>query len=73
MIKEVTMYTVICDRCYTDIGADSEYSCWNDPDAAEEMALATDDWHKINEKHYCEKCVEWNEDESELIPKPAMA
>lgn len=73
MIQEVTMYTVICDRCGEDAGASSDHCAWNDPDAAVDMALDTDEWHKIDGKHYCHNCVQWNEDESELIPKPVDA
>lgn len=68
MIKEVTMYTVICDRCGKDACEGQEYSCWEDEFAAREMCCH-DDWHEINDKDYCPACVTWNADESELIPK----
>lgn len=68
MIKEVTMYTVVCDRCGKDACADSESSCWSEPAFVREMAC--DGWEEVGSKDYCPDCVMWNEDESELIPKP---
>jgi hypothetical protein len=29
MIKEVKMFTMVCDSCGKDVNEDTEYSCWN--------------------------------------------
>jgi hypothetical protein len=76
MIKEVTMYTVICDRCGKDASEDGG-SCWGSPEDAVEVAcedlLLLGTYMAIEGKHYCGDCVMWNDDESELIPKPPVA
>lgn len=69
MIKEVTMYTVICDRCGKDACQGTDWSAWGDKFDAEDVALDAD-WIQHEGKDYCTDCIEWNEDETELIPKP---
>lgn len=69
MIKEVTMYTVVCDRCGKDNGEGGEFACWGDEFDARYDA-ESNDWNEIEGKDYCQDCVMWNEDESELVPKP---
>ena len=39
MLKEVKMYTVVCDNCAKDVNKDAEYSAWNDKRHAEEVAM----------------------------------
>lgn len=74
MTTEVTMYTVVCDRCGEDAGALSEEGCcWHLPSIAVEMAIEESDWHEIDGKHYCNSCVMWSSDENELIPKEPLA
>ena len=51
MIQKVEMHTVICDHCQKDIGSESEFSCWNDDNYAEENAMESD-WLKQKEKHF---------------------
>lgn len=68
MIKEVKMYTVICDNCGKDCNADSEYSCWSDDTFARDCAME-DDWITEGDKHYCPQCYSYNDnDELELKP-----
>lgn len=55
MIKEVQMFTVICDECGKDANEGSEYSCWSDKSWAEESAMESC-WKKDGEKHYCDNC-----------------
>jgi len=70
MIKEVTMYTVICDRCGKDVYSDCDtFSCTGSAKDAVDIALDEFDWYEIKEDHYCPDCVTWNADASELIPK----
>lgn len=39
MIKEVKMFTVICDNCGVDVNKGQEYTCWNDEAYAEDIAI----------------------------------
>lgn len=55
MIKDVQMFTVICDNCKADANSGSDYSCWNDKNGAEDIAIESG-WIKDNEKHYCSDC-----------------
>ena len=71
MLKEVKMYTVVCDNCGKDVNKNAEYSAWNDKIFAEEVAMEAD-WIKENDKHYCPKCYEYD-DEDELSIKESRA
>lgn len=35
MIKELKMYTVVCDNCGKDSNDGTDYSCWSDAEQAE--------------------------------------
>ena len=59
MIKEVKMYSVVCDRCgkpfideFNGIGA------WLDEGTAKEQAMESE-WAEIGDKHYCPDCYEF--------------
>jgi hypothetical protein len=67
MIKEVIMYTILCDGCGKDVNSGTEYSCWNDTDINEDMA-ADSGWMKEGDKHYCENCF-YYDDEDNLVIK----
>lgn len=67
MIKEVKMYTIVCDCCGEDAFEDSGYSCWNAEQWAENEVV-DGGWIKQEDKHYCPDCVEYN-DNDELIIK----
>lgn len=69
-VKPVTYWTIACDRCGKDTGADSDYAAWSNArdaaDAADDEGwLITDD-----EQHYCLDCWEWDENKGEQTPKP---
>ena len=66
MIKELTMFTVICDGCGTDVNEDTEYSCWNDKLYAQDIAMEAD-WVTDNGKHYCPDCYYYDEDDKLII------
>lgn len=66
MIKEVTMYTVICDNCGHDVNKDAEYSAWNDRDYAVECALESD-WIEKDDKHYCPECFSYDDDDNLIL------
>ncbi len=60
MIKEVTMYTVICDNCGADVNKDQEYSCWGDRGYARDFAVDAD-WVEVDDKHYCDQCFSYDD------------
>ena len=69
MIKEVKMYTVICDCCGKDACAGTDYASWNESSYVEEIAVE-DGWLCDDEHHYCPECYEFD-DEDNLVVKEA--
>ena len=67
MIKEVTYYDIICDRCGKSLTKESEV-CYTDTESAEMVAIDTE-WKKICGKHYCADCYELDEKTDEYVPK----
>ena len=67
MIKEVTYYDIICDRCGKSLTKESEM-CYTDTESAEMVAIDTE-WKKIGGKHYCADCYELDEKMDEYVPK----
>lgn len=66
MIKEVTMYTVVCDNCKKDCNEGQEYSCWSDKSYTEDSAMEAD-WLKEDDKHYCTDCFSYDDDDNLVI------
>lgn len=66
MLKEVKMYTVLCDNCGKDVNKDAEYSAWNEKTFAEDIAMEAD-WIKENDNHYCPDCFTYDDDDNLLI------
>lgn len=71
MIKEVTMYSVVCDRCGKTYGVDDGIISWGDECTAKEQAMESE-WEEIGDKHYCPDCYEFNEELDEYVPKKKM-
>ena len=67
MIKEVTYYDIICDRCGKSFIDESE-TCYPDKDSAE-MFAEESEWVEINGKDYCPDCYELDEITDEYVPK----
>ena len=67
MIKEVTYYDIICDRCGKSLTNESE-TCYTDKDSAL-MVAEQSEWIDINGKHYCPDCYELDEVTDEYVPK----
>ena len=67
MIKEVTYYDIICDRCGKSLIEESE-TCYPDKDSAE-MFAEQSEWVEINGKDYCPDCYELDEVTGEYVPK----
>ena len=67
MIKEVTYYDIICDRCGKSLIEESEM-CYTDTESAE-MVAKDSEWLEIDSKHYCPDCYELDEVTDEYVPK----
>lgn len=67
MIKELKMYTIVCDGCGEDVNADTSWSCWSDVEYNEDIRQEAG-WEKVDDKHYCTDCFEYD-DNDELILK----
>ncbi len=65
MLKELKMFTMVCDCCGKDVNEDTQFSCWNDVSYLNDLA---DDngWIKEGDKDYCTDCFEYD-DNDELI------
>jgi hypothetical protein len=61
MLKEVKMFTIVCDNCGKDVNDGTDYSGWNDVGYLEEIAFDCD-FRKKDDNHYCDKCYEYDED-----------
>ena len=68
MITEKIMFTVICDNCGADACEGTDYSCWGDKGAAEDVAR-DDGWEEINGGHYCPKCFCFDDEDNLIIKK----
>lgn len=69
MIKPVTMYSVICDRCgKAFIDEFNGIVAWFDEGTAKEQAMESE-WAEIGDKHYCPDCYEFDDELDEYVPK----
>lgn len=66
MVKEVKMYTVICDCCGADVNEDEEFSCWSDAGSAKDVAMDSD-WLTEGDKQYCPDCYSYDDDDNLVI------
>jgi len=67
MIKEVKMYTVICDCCGVDVNDNMEYSCYSEANHAQYCAMDSDWIHPEENKHYCPDCFTYDDDDKLII------
>ena len=67
MIKQVTYYDIICDRCGKSFSEESN-TCYPDTESAEMNAMYSE-WREMGEKHYCPYCYELDEETDEYKPK----
>ena len=68
MIKPVTMYSVVCDRCGKTYNENDGVIAWLDEGTARGQALELE-WIEIEDKHYCPDCYEFNDELDEYVPK----
>ena len=67
MIKEVTYYDIICDRCGNSL-VDESGIIYPDKDSAL-MVAEQSEWNTIDDKHYCPDCYELDEVTDKYVPK----
>lgn len=68
MIKPVTMYSVVCDRCGKTFGEDDGIAAWVDECTTREQAMESE-WIEIGDKHYSPDCYEFDNELDEYVPK----
>lgn len=66
MINKVQMFSVVCDNCKVDAFDGQEFTCWNDKDFAEDMAVEVG-FHKDGDKHYCPECAYYDDNDEFII------
>jgi hypothetical protein len=71
MIKELKMFTIICDNCGADAFEGTEYSGYSDEGFAKEEAIE-DGWKEEGENHYCPKCYKYDDDDNLVIVSPSL-
>lgn len=64
---KVEMFTVVCDICKKSADEGTDYSCWNDENAAKEAAMNAE-YLNEGDEHYCPNCYEYD-DEDNLVLK----
>jgi hypothetical protein len=68
MVKEIIMYTVVCDGCGRDSADVEEYAGWNDKGYAVDVASNLY-WEKIEDNHYCTNCFTHDEQGEIVLTK----
>ena len=68
MIKPTTMHMVVCDRCGGYFTNGKGIGAYEDKDMIEPEALDSE-WIKIDSKHYCPDCYEYDEESDDYKPK----
>jgi len=66
MIKEVKMYTLICDNCGKDVCDGAEYSGWNYQGFVKQIA-SEEDWIEHEGSDYCPDCYTCDEDDAVIL------
>jgi len=67
MLKEIPMYTVICDGCGKDSNADADFAAWGCKMYASDVAMEAD-YIREGDEHYCPDCYSYD-DEDNLVLK----
>ena len=69
MIKQVIMYSVVCDRCGKPfVDEFNGIVAWLDEGTAKEQAMENE-WFEIVDKHYCQGCYDFDEKLDEYVTK----
>lgn len=72
--QEVTMYRVVCDGdgCRTSAHDDGDFYAWADKDQAMTEA-DSGDWLCRDDGHWCPRCIIYDEERDEYVPRPKKA
>ena len=70
MIKPVTTYSVVCDRCGKIFETDGCIA-WTDKQSAIYYALASE-WKEICYKQYYPDCYDFDDELDEYVPKKKL-
>jgi len=65
-IEKVEMFTVVCDNCKKSADENTDYSCWNCENGAQDVAMEAG-YLKEEDKHYCPDCFEYDDDDNLII------
>lgn len=66
-VTPVTYYVMKCDGC----GSDADYGDFSAmSDASSAVEYGGDEWIKVGDKHFCDGCTVWSEDEDCFVPAP---
>jgi hypothetical protein len=68
MLKEVKVFTIVCDSCGKDVNEGSEFSGWDDESYTEEIRMDAR-WEKVDDNHYCTDCFEYDDNDELYIYK----
>ena len=69
MIKQVTMHSVVCDRCGKQFVDDfNGIVAWLDEGTAKEQAMESE-WIELLDNHYCPECYEFDAELDEYVHK----
>ncbi len=68
MIREMTMYQAICDRCGKPCAESSGIIAWKSKATARTAAFDSG-WLIVNHEAYCPDCYEYDEETHEYKPK----
>lgn len=66
MIKEVIVFTVVCDNCGKDSSDGCEHLGWDDENYALDCAMNAD-FIENNHSHYCPDCASYDDDDNFII------
>lgn len=67
MIRQVKMYSMVCDRCGKTLIYDDAIAAWTDECSAREVALDCE-WMNIDGKDYCPNCYDYDEEIDDYVP-----
>ena len=68
MIKEIPMYTAVCDNCKVDVNEGADIAAWDNKSFVVECTQNAG-WYQDEDKHYCEDCYTINEDDTVEVNK----
>lgn len=69
-VLPVTYYVMRCDGC----GSDADYGDYSAmSEASHAVEYGGDEWIEVGDKHFCDDCTVWSEDEDCFVPAPQNA